>query len=537
MATVQKKEPEVIEEEVVEVPEEAVDDAAEEVADADLPSLDDAAEMEAVAAEPAPQAKPVAPAPTLASAAGPAPMQAAPAPEPTATPAAPATPQEEAQKLTQDNINFSRDLRFGHVKPQTYGDLFGKKETLGKAGTLFGLLLSGVGSGLTGQPNAVLSMMDKEIERDFEAQKTDQANKQNWYKAAIEKERAESENNLRNVNAVLGGTDASFNMWRNAQAGVNDVMATTNALNYSTAAYIQSQQALIDKMPPGPTKDLAQNKMDTEIVPYFLNKVAQRNEIAASKKAAINAANPAPQAKVGTLEAGPVDQKSYQNMTKMGAILATKGIVDPSKGIDPSDNGIVTKAITDSKVNWANYGDVIHAANMLAEMKRFGQPPLGAVADVTKKVPWLGDALAAGVKYAQGDLNRQRDILVDALSNRLAGHGASDQTIQDMKRALTPNMFDNQDTVKSLERTIYEHFAHNDKEQNAIFTKYPRLKREIPEQRIKYEEGLAKQKEKDSGEAYAGKGSEKKKESGVADQLLEALNKITGFKAVAGEKK
>jgi hypothetical protein len=77
---------------------------------------------------------------------------------------------------------FKADLDNGHIKPETYSDLFNKKDTLGKIGTIFGLLLSGAGSGLAHQNNNLMTMMDKEIQRDLEAQQQSSTNKQNFLK-------------------------------------------------------------------------------------------------------------------------------------------------------------------------------------------------------------------------------------------------------------------------------------------------------------------------------------------------------------------
>lgn len=90
--------------------------------------------------------------------------------------------QAATQELFPEAQAFKADLDNGHIQPQTYSDLFAKKDTLGKIGTLFGLLVGGAGSGLTGQPNAILEMMNKEIERDLDAQKQSVVNKQNYLK-------------------------------------------------------------------------------------------------------------------------------------------------------------------------------------------------------------------------------------------------------------------------------------------------------------------------------------------------------------------
>ncbi len=116
-----------------------------------------------------------------------APPATSPAVQPASTqantqPAAPVNapmPQAPLPNSPEDRLNehmkLNEDLAAGKIAPETYKDLFNKKDTLGKAGTIFGLMLSGMGSGLTGQPNMLMDMMNKEIERDLAAQKENKA--------------------------------------------------------------------------------------------------------------------------------------------------------------------------------------------------------------------------------------------------------------------------------------------------------------------------------------------------------------------------
>jgi hypothetical protein len=103
-------------------------------------------------------------------------------PAPTPTPASattPKTPMEDyaANKaaiktnLNEHAAHFQADLNTGKVTPETYQDLFNKQGTLGKIGTIFGLLVSGAGAGLTHQPNMMMELMNKTIQNDFDAQK------------------------------------------------------------------------------------------------------------------------------------------------------------------------------------------------------------------------------------------------------------------------------------------------------------------------------------------------------------------------------
>lgn len=146
-----------------------------------------------------------------------------------------------AQELFPEAQAFQADLDNGHIQPKTYSDLFAKKDTLGKIGTLFGLLVGGAGSGLSGQPNALLEMMNKEIERDLDAQKQSVVNKQNYLKI--------NQNNIYN----------------RAQAGLTKVEADTKA--YALARVQMNYAALHNlavnamKLPPGPQRDQAMNTL------------------------------------------------------------------------------------------------------------------------------------------------------------------------------------------------------------------------------------------------------------------------------------
>jgi len=75
---------------------------------------------------------------------------------------------------------FQNDLDAGHIKPKTYSDLFHDRSTLGKISGIFGMLLSGMGSGLAHQPNMAFEMMNNQIKNDLDAQQNSVANRQNF---------------------------------------------------------------------------------------------------------------------------------------------------------------------------------------------------------------------------------------------------------------------------------------------------------------------------------------------------------------------
>ena len=60
--------------------------------------------------------------------------------------------------------------------------IFAKKDTLGKIGTMFGLLIGGAGAGLAHQPNMLMEMMNNQIKNDLQAQEQSSLNKQSFLK-------------------------------------------------------------------------------------------------------------------------------------------------------------------------------------------------------------------------------------------------------------------------------------------------------------------------------------------------------------------
>ncbi len=129
------------------------------------------------------------PAPAQSDASAPAPTDAAPAPTASNPDVSPdGTVNVVGQKpisspyLKAQDAGIQNDFAMGHIKPETYQDLFAKKDTLGKIGTIFGLIVGGAGAGLTHQPNAVLEMMKNEIQNDLQGQVHSNENAQNFYR-------------------------------------------------------------------------------------------------------------------------------------------------------------------------------------------------------------------------------------------------------------------------------------------------------------------------------------------------------------------
>lgn len=86
----------------------------------------------------------------------------------------------DSNELKKEDQFAAGDIANGHITPHTYADLFAKKDTLGKIGTLFGIMVGSAGAGLSRQPNIVADMMKQTVQNDLDAQKSSAANAQNF---------------------------------------------------------------------------------------------------------------------------------------------------------------------------------------------------------------------------------------------------------------------------------------------------------------------------------------------------------------------
>lgn len=91
---------------------------------------------------------------------------------------------QEAFKVYQQNTaglhkeikDITHDYENGHIDPNNF---FSSKSDMGKVSTAIGLLLGGIGGGLTGQENPALKFLNQNIDRDIDAQKAEMNKKSN----------------------------------------------------------------------------------------------------------------------------------------------------------------------------------------------------------------------------------------------------------------------------------------------------------------------------------------------------------------------
>ena len=168
-----------------------------------------------------------------------------------------ANPQNQMSKVMQEDAAVAHDLANGHIQPKTYQSLFEDKSTLGKIGTIFGLMVGGMGAGLTHTENPVLAMMRNQIGNDLEAQKANISNKQTLL--AMNRQRfpdIESATNFtrmqlnrmtlddlnRKVQNLPPGSPAQIK----AQQSLQTVGQAINTDNYNLSGQIAAKQAFLN---------------------------------------------------------------------------------------------------------------------------------------------------------------------------------------------------------------------------------------------------------------------------------------------------
>lgn len=412
------------------------------------------------------------------------------------------TPEHDAIQRKLDTIAFAHDLDNGMIKPETYSDLFAKKDTLGKIGTLFGLLVSGAGSGLSGQSNAVMDMMNKQIQNDIEAQKTNQGNRQTWYSmamkqeantAAIDSQNADTAAKLVGVHSA--GLDAQAKSYRNAMAGMPATNASTMATNYVMAAIPHIQQNSINRLAPGPGQQQAQWTLDNVLKPNVAQMINNNLDQLAQKKATLEAINPDPVKKaVSDAQQNPnlaIDPRGPAvDMDKLTK-AENAGLFAPGlpKTISPEDAKIIDSEVKGLQQNRTNYADAEHAFNVLQNTVNAGQSPgLNIANAATKGVGtvgggFLGGALGAGLGLAattpitagigamKDMYERTRNQLIEPLKNRLRKDLSEEQKTA-LVNAILPSWVDRTpENLKTGHDLLVQHFKSQETGEN--FT--PRL--------------------------------------------------------------
>lgn len=196
---------------------------------------------------------------------------------------------DNKQELVQEDDKFMQDLVNGHIAPKTYKDLYAEKSTLGKIGTLFGMLVGGAGSGLAHQPNLLMHMMDQQINNDLQAQIQSKNNAQNFLRI--------NQADLSNKVNAVGGVESAKTA----------ALARTQAQMYQT-----SYHNLINMVNNLPAPQQAKWRAALQAMyPQLKDKINNIQDQASAAMAA-QGVNPFDQKNQGSNKAAPQDGSSQK---------------------------------------------------------------------------------------------------------------------------------------------------------------------------------------------------------------------------------
>lgn len=99
------------------------------------------------------------------------------------------------------DAQFEQQIQNGHIDPDRY---WNNQSTGSKIASAIGLALSGLGSGLSGQPNMAMAMINKSIDNDISAQMNDQGKNMNLWKMNREAMGNDQAATLATQNNLLG---------------------------------------------------------------------------------------------------------------------------------------------------------------------------------------------------------------------------------------------------------------------------------------------------------------------------------------------
>lgn len=384
---------------------------------------------------------------------------APPAPnrEPDASPPPAPAPRRSptAQELNAEDQEFARDMEKGHITPETTSSLFAKKDTLGKIGTLFGLLVSGFGSGLAGQPNAVMQMMQNEINNDLEAQKQTNNNARNWYhlslqhemqKANIERTGVENEYTRAHTGKIpsevertkaetygkkiqnekdkmilkeLGGNVPEM------EAANASMYAGTAAQNKMSLTAVQQMYDIASRMSEGPDKQKALAMLKDQITPAVVAQIGQTNQKSA-------------------LVGGMRNQMAQQQKgaDDAPATVDSRRILDVARRNDfIKSNGGIPRGFTSDQ-----------ASKAMDE---------GAVVDKNRRAYkiWHDSYEHLDKKFLGGQLNPENYSSIKAgMVTQLMQSGVTKDEAHDLASAMTPGYKDFGETRETKAAQGYEHF-------------------------------------------------------------------------------
>lgn len=490
-------------------------DETEDLTQENIPSAEDIPQS-----APETPAAPIVPQPTGGMQLPPAAVQGAELPpagaqqvtQPVVSPA-----EDYANKKTLENMQFGDDIHKGLVEPKTYQSLYNDKSWPGKIGTLFGMLVSGAGSGLAHQPNAVLSMMDAQIQRDMEAQKQNQSNRLNWYNATLAHDKNQAE--VSNLNARTGmipseiaqrealtqGTrisnvrestkaSAALNALRDSNPSPEDMKITDDSVASARMGTLGIMEDQVNRLPPGPQRDLFQNFIDNQARPFFTKKIYDDHLKTGVRLQNSGSFNPQPTQAVANgdnpviaaARVQPFDEKGFfakQIATKnKEARAANAGVPVTYTSADITDEQAreIQKEKKEGATLAASQSETLDPFIKLAAMPGGGEHPYlragaEAAGDLATGAAGAAGTVAAGPaggllaelggegfsKAIKGlshaklqELERERNNYISAITTNLKGLEDSAEARKALAYASSPGAFDSENNRREMFRLL-----------------------------------------------------------------------------------
>ena len=187
------------------------------------------------------------------------------------------------QQMLQHQIQVAQDVASGAIKPKTLNDYWNSKDTTGKIGTAFGLMLSSIGSGLTHQPNALLDFINKQIQNDFESQKENKTGAQNFLNNVYQHELNQAHEKLLTAQAAqIPITNEKIHAELGNIKADTQLKTLNNAMAYKKIQMLNDLDNVTQSLPPAQQTN-AQQILNNQIKPPVIQSIIDGNNRTAAQ--------------------------------------------------------------------------------------------------------------------------------------------------------------------------------------------------------------------------------------------------------------
>lgn len=261
------------------------------------------------------------------------------------------------QGLLENVQSVTKDIADGHINPNQYID---SKDSLGKARLAIGVILGGFGAGLAGGPNMAIETINKQIDRNLEAQKADLGRKQNLL-GALQKQYGDSFVAENMYKATLANTfiqemDLQAAKSGSLKAQQAALQAKSQLMNQYMPAFNASASRLLVQNATG---GQGQGQMDpAQLIPHLTDPQTGKplsDEVKGKISAEVQQAQDAKNNKEKYLSL--YDQASSDKSMMKHPLYATGAVTSPSiKAMAPIEDALIHD--TEGRINEFEKADV-----------------------------------------------------------------------------------------------------------------------------------------------------------------------------------